>query len=160
MTFDVKSLPRQKAWRVIDKNDRESNWGYAYYLSYGETRNEAKQKIAKYMHIPYIDLEAKREYAEDTYLFEGKYSSESCIMNVLKTREHKERQEKFVEQNKGKLCYIRSDEWGSWWRAEGNGYTKLLKEAGIYEVEDAWKWTKHCGIEKGIRFVLVEECDG
>lgn len=49
---------------------------------------------------------------------------------------------------------IRSGQWGSWWRANGSGYTTDISQAGVYTPEDAWLYVSHVGPEK--RIVLFE----
>lgn len=50
--------------------------------------------------------------------------------------------------------YIRSNQWGAYWRPEGRGYTTKIDEAGVYPIDDAWERVKTCGPEK--RIVLIE----
>lgn len=57
----------------------------------------------------------------------------------------------------GKRVRIWSGQWQSWWRPEGNGYTNLLVEAGVYTFEDAWRRSSHCGPEKRISYVVVSD---
>jgi hypothetical protein len=48
--------------------------------------------------------------------------------------------------------FIRSSQWGMYWRANGSGYTERKSEAGIYDFNEAFLSTRHCGREKGIYF--------
>lgn len=52
---------------------------------------------------------------------------------------------------------IWSKQWQLWWRDNGAGYTPNRREAGIYDIQDAWKHVSHCGPEKGI--ILYEIID-
>lgn len=45
---------------------------------------------------------------------------------------------------------IWSNQWKLWWRKNGAGYTSNIDEAGVYSAADAWRYTSHCGPEKGI----------
>jgi hypothetical protein len=56
----------------------------------------------------------------------------------------------------GKKVRIWSAEHRAWWRPEFCGYTVHVEAAGIYEFEDAYDATGHCGPEKQIRFEVVE----
>lgn len=55
----------------------------------------------------------------------------------------------------GRLVYIYSGEHHAWWRVDGIGYTDDQSQAGIWEFEDAYRTTEHCGPEKRILFVGV-----
>lgn len=54
-----------------------------------------------------------------------------------------------------KLVYIYSGERSTYWRAKGAGYTSRISEAGIYDFQDAWVRTAHCGPEKYIEYEEV-----
>jgi hypothetical protein len=58
--------------------------------------------------------------------------------------------------NKCKVL-IRSSQWGSYWRPNGSGYTERKSDAGVYDFEDAFLSTRHCGPEKGIYFQIAEQ---
>ena len=51
--------------------------------------------------------------------------------------------------------YIWSNQWRSYWRPNGCGYTKNVDEAGVYSIDDAWASVKHCGPEKLIVLISV-----
>jgi len=55
-----------------------------------------------------------------------------------------------------KKCYIYSKEWHRYWRANGNGYTDKVEEAGVYTLAEAIKWTHHCGPEKKIEYRFID----
>ena len=55
-----------------------------------------------------------------------------------------------------KLVRIRSKEWNSWWRANGNGYTGSYAKAGVYTLKEALSYSGHCGPEKKIEYHFVE----
>jgi len=57
--------------------------------------------------------------------------------------------------NKCKVL-IRSSQWGSYWRPGGAGYTERKSHAGVFDFEDAFLSTRHCGPEKGIHFQIIE----
>lgn len=50
---------------------------------------------------------------------------------------------------------IYSEEWRSYWRGKGNGYTEKETESDIWPIEDAFNRTYHCGPEKQIQFIGV-----
>jgi hypothetical protein len=52
----------------------------------------------------------------------------------------------------GRRVRIYSREWMLWWRENGAGYTDVPTEAGVYEFEDAFLRSGHCGPEKGIEY--------
>lgn len=53
----------------------------------------------------------------------------------------------------GKLVYIWSHEHNAYWRANGSGYTcRVTDGLGVYDFEDAFERTRHCGPEKMIEF--------
>jgi len=49
---------------------------------------------------------------------------------------------------------IYSAEWELFWRGNGNGYTSDPSESNIWNCEEAFNKTKHCGAEKKIQFVV------
>lgn len=49
-------------------------------------------------------------------------------------------------------CAIWSGEHGSWWSAEGRGYTRVRERAGRYTIGQAYEHARHCGPEKQIAF--------
>lgn len=59
-----------------------------------------------------------------------------------------------VNQFKGIKCHIFSAEWGYYWRERCAGYCQV-NEAGVYEFEEAFQSTHHCGSEKQIWFKLL-----
>lgn len=48
---------------------------------------------------------------------------------------------------------IYSAEHQAYWRGTGQGYTLIPEESAIWEAEDAFDRTKHCGPEKKIEFI-------
>jgi hypothetical protein len=55
----------------------------------------------------------------------------------------------------GRKVQIYSAEHASYWRANGQGYTLIKAEAGIYDFHDAWDRTSHCDPSKKIRYVHI-----
>lgn len=55
----------------------------------------------------------------------------------------------------GHQVRIFSREHDCYWRPEGAGYTTDGLEAGVYEFDDAFRRTKHCGPEKRIEYRRV-----
>ena len=53
------------------------------------------------------------------------------------------------------MCRIYSAQWGYYWRPKACGYG-AKEEAGLYEFQDAYMTTKHCGPEKKIWYEFVE----
>jgi hypothetical protein len=51
--------------------------------------------------------------------------------------------------------YIWSREHGAYWREGGAGYTDDKAQAGIYDFQDAYLTTRHCGREKQIEYIAV-----
>ncbi|HBA32908.1 MAG TPA: hypothetical protein DCZ12_02085 [Gammaproteobacteria bacterium] len=60
-----------------------------------------------------------------------------------------------IKEFSGLICRIYSNEWFSFWRQNGCGYGSR-SEAGIYQFEDAYLSTNHCGPEKKIWYEFVE----
>lgn len=58
----------------------------------------------------------------------------------------------------GKLVYIWSHEHGAYWRVNASGYTtRITNGVGVFDFQDAYNRTKHCGLEKGIEFEEVQK---
>ncbi len=55
----------------------------------------------------------------------------------------------------GKPVRIWSDQWEAYWRPRG-GYTADGLAAGVFDFDDAWDRTHHCGPEKKIEFRLLD----
>ncbi|TYK93983.1 hypothetical protein E0F66_11915, partial [Streptococcus pyogenes] len=56
------------------------------------------------------------------------------------------------ESRAGQPVRIWSGEKSGWWRPHARGYTRDPKQAGLYDFEDAFQSTSHCGPEKRIAF--------
>ncbi len=52
------------------------------------------------------------------------------------------------------FVFIYSNEHNLFWRNKGCGYTNNIEQAGMYSFKDAFDITKHCGVEKQIRFYV------
>ena len=50
---------------------------------------------------------------------------------------------------------IWSREHGAYWRPDGKGYTDNKAEAGIFDFQDAFLRTRHCGREKQIEYIAI-----
>jgi hypothetical protein len=64
---------------------------------------------------------------------------------------------KAFERFKGRKVLIWSAQWLAWWRPESAGYTSAINDAGIYDFDDAYKRTLHCGPEKRIEYITIKE---
>lgn len=70
-------------------------------------------------------------------------------MNKLTLEEAKEDNSLLNQFDKVRIY---SKQWQMFWRENRSGYTNHPENAGIYDIEDAYKATSHCGEEKGIEF--------
>jgi phosphopantetheinyl transferase (holo-ACP synthase) len=52
---------------------------------------------------------------------------------------------------------IYSAEHRAYWRGTGQGYTNIEDESHIWSLKDAYKKTNHCGPEKQIQYINVED---
>ena len=55
----------------------------------------------------------------------------------------------------GRRVRIWSSEHKAYWRPKCQGYTIHPEVAGVYQFEEAWLATKHCGPEKKIKFEVL-----
>lgn len=55
----------------------------------------------------------------------------------------------------GAKVLIYSHEYHAWYRAGASGYAIQRDEAGVFEFEDAFARTHHCGPEKGIEYEVL-----
>ena len=60
-----------------------------------------------------------------------------------------------IDALKNKGVRIWSGEWETYWSPGGRGYTPDGLQAGVWEFEDAYKRTNHCGPEKKIEYRVV-----
>lgn len=56
----------------------------------------------------------------------------------------------------GQAVRIWSGEHRAWWRPNRQGYTTWFQCAGVYEFEDAWHASAHCGPEKKITYEIAD----
>lgn len=63
---------------------------------------------------------------------------------------------KWREEQGHRKVHIWSDQWGSYWRPDGSGYTRNINEAGIYTLDDAIRRSGHCGPEKQIVYRFID----
>jgi hypothetical protein len=57
----------------------------------------------------------------------------------------------------GKQVSIWSGEHHAWWRHDGAGYTDDKAQAWVLAFEEAYRTTVHCGSEKRIVYVEVQQ---
>lgn len=149
-----------KAFKVgTDLSEWKHPDEYAFDIVLAETDGKAKYQYYKehrFDDIVYIKLKCKREKQYDKVLFENNVISRNDALYRIKHDEWRQEMLTFISINKGKGVYIWSGQWGTYWRENAAGYTSRIYEAGIYEAEEAWKYTSHCGLEKAIKFILVE----
>jgi len=65
--------------------------------------------------------------------------------------------QKIYRALEGKHTVIFSNEWGAYWREKGSGYTANKKEAGSYTFKKAFERVRHCGPEKKIELVILDD---
>ena len=70
-------------------------------------------------------------------------------LTVTHLQAHPEKRKRFDKVR------IWSGQWGYWWRANGAGYTPEIEEAGIYDIDDAWRRVSHVGKEKKLSLESV-----
>lgn len=123
---------------------------------YAETPSKAKIKyIQKGYDYKFIELRAKRQKGADRYLFEGESMVMGEIERRLEYRKWLDDMKSLIENNPTAKVYIRSGQWGAYWGANRCGYTNDKSQAGIYDINDAWKAVSHVGLEKQISFVIL-----
>ena len=66
-------------------------------------------------------------------------------------KKHPEKLERFDKVR------IWSGQWGAWWRPDGAGYTERKEHAGIYGIDSAWACVSHCGREKKISLLSLDQ---
>lgn len=64
---------------------------------------------------------------------------------------HPEKRERFS------LVHIWSAQHGMWWATDGAGYASDQRHAGTFTMQDAWARTSHCGPEKRIVYVSMNQ---
>lgn len=69
---------------------------------------------------------------------------------------HLKSRKAFFEKHGQRLVFIRSRQWGAWWRPNSRGYTNKIDEAGVYTLVDAYAASGHCGPEKGIYYQFLK----
>lgn len=62
---------------------------------------------------------------------------------------------KFLEKNAARLVFIKSNH--GIWMEDGCGYTDSYDRAGIYTLNEAYEDTAHCGPEKWVRYLFLQE---
>lgn len=122
---------------------------------YADTAGKAKMKFDNFNDLPFTEIKAIREKSEDWVLFEGERVRRDFLEDRIRLQQWRKEMEAFVAHNQGRAVYIFSAEWEAYWREGAKGYTQTRKDAGKYEINDAWSQVSHCGIEKRIVFFLV-----
>jgi hypothetical protein len=160
----------RKAYIVGTKEDVRQYgmpWSAADIVMVGckDGPSKARWIYAKKEYYDFVDVIARRNPDDDTYLFEGEERYMSQIEQIIGLRKWRNDMQEMVNSHPGAKVHIYSGQWGAWWRSNGCGYTDAIELAGIYSIEDAWKRVSHCGLEKRISFHLlnshpaVQECD-
>jgi hypothetical protein len=54
---------------------------------------------------------------------------------------------------------IYSAQWSAYWRGTGNGYTEHPEASHVWDIQEAFEQTRHCGPEKLIQFRMVNTPD-
>lgn len=84
--------------------------------------------------------------------------TEALIVQKVKLEELRDAEKR--KQFTGRKCLIWAGDGGCYWRSGGNGYSGI-NDAGIYDFEDAFEHSGHCGTEKHIEYhflaALVEK---
>ena len=62
-----------------------------------------------------------------------------------------------VNNNIGAKVYIYSGYNNAYWRANGAGYTTIMSEVGVYDIEEAWRRVCHISVDKKISFEFVKQ---
>lgn len=97
-----------------------------------ETINE-RVKILEWHNIKELDLKSGSSY--DMHMFKQNPKLKALMSGVK--------------------VYIRSCQWGAYWGPNSCGYTEYKERAGIYDFDEAYFDTQHCGEEKGIYFQVI-----
>ena len=128
---------------------------------YGDSRNEVKGEAMWEYDLPYIEVYARRFKEKDQVLFDNIIVSRAFAEDLIYCRdrlnEWRKEMSDFIKSNPNSKVYIWSGQWMSYWMSEGNGYTKDIGLAGVYDINDAWSRVSHVGPEKKISFRLVPE---
>lgn len=122
---------------------------------YAETAGKAKMKFDNYKNEPFLKIKAIRDRENDWVEFEGKKVKRYDVVSTLQNRAYRAELQGFVARNQGKNVLIFSGQWESYWRENGQGYTKKKSEAGVYEINEAWERVSHCGFEKQILLIHI-----
>ena len=125
-----------------------------FYCSEGNTRNQAKAFFASQFSIPYTEVKVRREPHLDVYRDEegnkvGKFK--------IYDEKYKEGLDKFLEEYKGRLCHIRTD--NGFWGYNHCGYTYNTSKAGIYSVEEGYNVLCGCGRDKQGALYVIDKDD-
>lgn len=152
----------KKAYKVAHKDEinRDYNPEWIGEIIYAETTKKAIQKYFKKVAFEYeyklIDIRAKRQPGADLYLFEGESRVMGEIIRITEYRAWLKKMNDLIDANPNAKVKIWSGEKQAYWRENRCGYTDNSKDAGIYEIKEAWSAVSHVGIEKRISFQILD----
>lgn len=152
----------EKAYDVAhkDKIDEHYHPETEVQRVYADTAKKAIYKYYKNEYLPesyrMIDIRARRSKGADRYFFEGESIIMGEIERILNRRKWLAEMKYLIDKNPNAKVYIISGQWGAYWRHDRRGYTDDIKEAGIYDINDAWDAVSHAGTEKQISFRIIQ----
>ncbi len=65
----------------------------------------------------------------------------------------------YMDNMRNRLVRIYSEQHRVYWRENGSGYCLRASEAGLYTLELAYDFTRHCGREKQIQFNFLSKTE-
>lgn len=113
-------------------------------------------ELAAMSALPIKKRDLKSTLAERDKVVEWSKTKELSLAKGSSYEMHMFKQNvKLKDLMKGVNVYIRSGQWGSYWRPNGCGYTEYKDRAGKYDFDEAYLSTYHCGEEKQISFEII-----